>query len=1672
MSRLDKLQGIVDDQLHDTHMSDALKERVRQGVREAKPTKRPFYTRKGLMGGLAAAAACLLIFFILLPRGGQDLPAPVQMTTTTPTAGNTAAAKTVAVRAQSETAGGIAVSTAFIIETGDAGLTSDALQAGLTISPAVNYTLTAQGDGAFVLTPEQTLSKATVYQISMAGLAAPEDAGADSPRVWAFQTESEMSLVATLPANDASWVPVDTGIEMTFSRSVGDVTGFVSITPETPGRFECYDKTVVFVPNQPLRPDTLYTVSIKAGLTAATGEVLNEAQAFSFRTVLTDALSSTSYRISGPITESFLPRDPVVVELRNDSYYGSQDPIPVAVQVYPLSGEDYIALATEHRAALHPTLGRSSDYLFKTDGREALMGFDSEIVIPDYRGFVVLPENPGAGYYLVDIRPQDSGALSYEAIQKLVCVSDLAVYAQSQNGDALVWLNDAATGLPLADAAASVSGAAAKTDALGVALVAVPDTEAPVPLHITAADGREWRDILSLEPEAAPTAGALYQACLYFDRAAYLPTDTIRYWGVVRARDGSAALPEGVTLSIASLPDQTVTLSETGAFSGEITFKNQLSTYTTAILKVGDDHLVYANLQITEYTKPAYVLDIDADKPYFRQSESLGFTVSASFFDGTPAIGLQLEGNGQSLTTNAQGTARFVSQGPSGWRWGWEPQTYYLSLYTSGQEDATVYTNTWVPYFHTDYMQRLEVVEVDGGWQLQAETNAIDFAALDTWLMDHPDNFFGKDFASAIAGAPYSQSMSVEVRRVQTVRTEDGTVYDFINKVNRPRYSYDSVETVIDRFTLATGAGGMGLSKLIPYQNTYETAYYLDITMETPDGQSFAYSMNLGTPVWYNAYAANTKFYYFRAPEGTDFTVGDTFTVPLAEQNSTVEGGRLLYAVNRDGLISWQMADGLTATVDCGAEHIPGFVLSAAYFDGTHIFPVSPLWCYFDSSSRQLELDITSDKQSYAPGETATVQVTVTGAGSAPVEADLLLSVVDEAAFAVAEQHINILGDFYTARMSAPSTHASYVQHDMAGNGFAEGGGEGEADGFRHEFIDTAAFITARTGADGKATLTFHVPDNLTSWRLTAAAVSDTAWAGMGRSNVITTLPFFVNVVRSAQYIQGDTIVLSARGAGASITSGDRVVYHATVSGAGLSEALSDTVTASEYAYFNFGKLPLGQYTLELTAQCGQLRDAVRHTFEVVDSRLEVPVLTLTDLPGIDQIESARYPVSVTLLDPSLSQWLSTAYDLASSSGQRIDHRLARSTADALLAAADPGYIASAADASAVQQWDGGVAALSYGQSDPSLTAYAAAACPDALNLDAARQYLYGILYSRASAPQSIASAYMGLAALGEPVLLDLRSLLGSRDELSWNLPLATGLALLGDTSAARTWYDAAISPILNRPDDQIACLDAPSAATGETAYTRAELTAQAAALAAVLGHADAQPLLHYLGRMRLVDAAPLPAALALKAMPRTSGETATVTYQLDGAVVTANLTAATPLHTVRMNEAQLKEAAFTLASGQATAAVGRMGGVAEALQIPLPAERASIIKDYHAPPGGRVTVRITVTIPTGLDAATDDLYKGYYSVTDVLPSGLRFISVPYGTGGWYLEREENGRLTFGMNTRYWRDNVEKHQNRFDIVYYARVALPGEYVSESAVLAHPATGGAMVTTRGAFTTTP
>ncbi|NTU99263.1 Ig-like domain-containing protein, partial [Candidatus Falkowbacteria bacterium] len=144
----------------------------------------------------------------------------------------------------------------------------------------------------YELTPTQALVDGVVYR---AVTATSSDLQFDHDYSWAFNVKSGFGLKETLPANEATGVPVDTGIEITMNRLdiSRDVARYFSIEPSAKGRFEVGLNKIVFIPEGALKDKTLYKVTIKKGYQAADkADILDEDKSFSFETSGADSASS------------------------------------------------------------------------------------------------------------------------------------------------------------------------------------------------------------------------------------------------------------------------------------------------------------------------------------------------------------------------------------------------------------------------------------------------------------------------------------------------------------------------------------------------------------------------------------------------------------------------------------------------------------------------------------------------------------------------------------------------------------------------------------------------------------------------------------------------------------------------------------------------------------------------------------------------------------------------------------------------------------------------------------------------------------------------------------------------------------------------------------------------------------------------------------------------------------------------------------------------------------------------------------------------------------------------------------------------------------------------------------------------------------------------------------
>ena len=369
-------------------------------------------------------------------------------------------------------------------------------------------------------------------------------------------------------------------------------------------------------------------------------------------------------------------------------------------------------------------------------------------------------------------------------------------------------------------------------------------------------------------------------------------------------------------------------------------------------------------------------------------------------------------------------------------------------------------------------------------------------------------------------------------------------------------------------------------------------------------------------------------------------------------------------------------------------------------------------------------------------------------------------------------------------------------------------GGDTTGSGPRSDFKDTILFRELRTGADGRSTTTVRLSDDLTSWHVTASAVTSDLRAGVGELMVPVGLPFFVELTLADTYVRSDRPAIQVRAFGEALRAGDPVEFSVASRSLGLAEQRIRG-TAFEPVTVELPALVLGTQSITASAVAPSrtdgagkpLTDAVTRTFDVVASRLTAGKLAYRLVAeGLPEVPGGTDRTLWTFTDAGRGRLLPVLSSLAERGGLRLDRSIAQSMASAALVEAfgrDPASLPpvdfdlslypldTVADADS-QTIDAGVSLLPYGDPDPWLAARVALLAPNVFPAASLREALASIRDLPAIGRDLQIAAVAGLAGLGEPVLDQLESARRQPDLTPTELIyLALGFEASGDDATA-----------------------------------------------------------------------------------------------------------------------------------------------------------------------------------------------------------------------------------------------------------------------------------------------
>ncbi len=1048
----------------------------------------------------------------------------------------------------------------------------------VSISPDVPADIEVSSDlKSLIVKPLEELKPDTEYTVTLRKGTMFND-GSSLPRdyAWVFWTEPVFAVTGITPRDGSTTAPVDTSIEVEFTHKDIDIVTFqdyFTVEPAIAGRFEQYNKKIIFLPSSNLVPGTEYKVTVREGFNNSKGEGISSGATSRFKVGYQTSDEkylphpSMSWSDSSPIIST--TREPWI-GIRSYELTG-----PITFTLYQADKDDLLASMRNYRWSLNEkpsSLG------------EAVREFS---LTPQQANFFEI-DLDGYGIYLLEANNSSYG----RSIYKYLVFSPLgAVYSESISA-AQTWVFDMNTKKPVGGAdvvyydlkGTSQAIGSGKTDSNGYFRMNSSDVDFAI---ISYAGNyvvggskikHEWYSSEVFDDGTDLT----HRAFVLTDRPLYKAGDTLNFNAILRKEiDMNYSIPEKRVVTVrlgdksywwyglAQLPyyEETFEVSKDfGTVSGSISLPGNIPTGTHNLSVYVDGKSVGGStIVVSEYEKPLYSYNLSVDKTRAFAGEKLKVTITGKDYSGDPAseqsVGLSVVQIYNIHNTEVSWAES--SEDLQGLPWGSTNTVLHeiVTLDPQGHTEIEIplslyaYQNGFVTYRITLWSQE-NYTELDSKRVTVAEsTHGLFVKASETSVQEDDGNKIQFKTARIWDLEPEGGvRVKYSVRRSWTEWEESGqTYYDPVTKANKPIYSASTVHSdVLYDKELTTDAQGMAeitMSDLKHGSYTVTADFYHGTSQYM---RRFAYVFYVYTPPSDDEYVysdwnnASDKLKIYTDKES--YVPGETATIAV----KTTLDGNGVYLVRRGEVMSWRMLDLTSGFVEIqqeiGSGMSPyievcvwgvdeyqsmtgnGITTQNVYLSNILRSNCIPLTVQEDRG--RLQVNVRTSKPSFEPGEDANLYFDITDSSGKGVKAEVAVSVVDKALIDIYEKNSgdvtlqkNIYDSFYTIVRQRVYQMGFPFDYEYSGN--SGGGGGGGENAPRTDFRDTAYWNgKVQTDKDGKATVSFKLPDNLTTWTVRAHAISEETKAGKGMLDFIVSKDVRIETKPPAFIRSGDTFVL------------------------------------------------------------------------------------------------------------------------------------------------------------------------------------------------------------------------------------------------------------------------------------------------------------------------------------------------------------------------------------------------------------------------------------------------------------------------------------------------------------------------------------------------------------------
>lgn len=1385
---IERALGMIDDDIIEEYVSRPI----------AVTAKRPIRLRIALVAALTAIILILPISIFVMSRndfgtGGIGEEAPFSETESTGSEDeinppkNVSAFTVLNVSASKPLADGVVENgTSFTIEVDSEDVTLEDVEKNIVISPAVDYTIEEIGEQKYLFTPCVSLTDNTLYKISTVSNGAIVDS-------WAFQTPDVLSVTGTYPVNGANSMSINTAVEISLSyTTVTNLDEYVSFEPHIDGSWTQMGKTWRFIPNEPLKADTKYTVTVAPGITAE-DQTITEEYSFTFGTFESEAVDKVvldAELFSEDKINTYRPLDRISM-----IFTGSKDTELVKkaaskAEIYRFSDADSFIKALSDDSVEKVSFGSynvectaGAEYSYKK--LTYLMRLDTSLPV---------------GYYKAEICTESGVVIGEWFIQ----VSELSVYAAESSYELLLWTADESD--VKGNVKVSFNGEEFYTDENGILKLDLKDMLPFEDEYIYVYEPKSGLPVL-IRADSLETAYP--QGCIYTDKSTYRPDDTVNIWGYVplmcvpETSEGKCEVVIGNSIRIP------VTLDENGTF--EISYK--LSDFEAksdnVVLSLDGQRIDECSINVANYVNDYYTYDFILPTNCVTPGETFEFDVKVTHISGVPAVNKYVcvkdthNVNDLYGTTDENGMAHFVISIPS-----------YYDYYT--YDSAII--SFWIIVFSGDAYENSNVLQIgtqlyiicaDRDVSARYTENTVEYTVREVRV---PEDGFAEN-REDLYGDAVDCELTVSVSEVTRTRYIKEYRFDEYTMENVPVYDYKKDVTLLKSFEVQSVDGKYVFDELLEKApNTQDECHYFSITVTaisdngiSPYAEAvymYDYSWGGATQIngifcgfidssysSFNQTRAYRSYKYMLSGDGALYSavaVGDSIDMTFSECNGEpIEGGVLMAILMQNGIKETVILDPSNPeSIVLTKDMIPGVTVEAVYYKDGVFHRVFGFEVYFNADTCDIESQISYDKDEYAPGDEMTVTVTLTDkSGNAAENVSVNLSIVDSSSGNLQDLDMGYNVGWCNYESYTFSSFRDYSILAAESGGW--GGGQG---GTRSNFAEVPLFSSAVTDENGTARFTFTLPDSVTEYTVTLLGATHDLRTVAERSSFKVGLDFFIQHTPSLEIKTTDDTVITAVAVGeASLPA--RLTF--TVKEAGLTVE-KDCITGQAVSA-DFGKLSAGEYTVRIEAVAEGYRDAIEYPLTVVETAVQIPVDKEIDVYSEEYIIPESNPITFKIHADAYERYM-RYFDFLVSNNVRIDARVLENEAKRLrYELRRTPYV----DVSYSYSWvydDTNFMKVSESyEGDPVLTALLIYFASDysAEYIENHKAFLNSKLLSDFTSAGDAAEKLLVASALGRPVLNDLRYMAGnvSEDDSYTRLILSLGLIFSGDYESAREMY-------------------------------------------------------------------------------------------------------------------------------------------------------------------------------------------------------------------------------------------------------------------------------------------